>query len=92
MSLLDKFTNDDKQNSDDKHKEDALNFENKCLINECNNGREVLRNDYPEIYDKLATEMGETRFNDDILYNSEIRNLKKHWTRDRNFLDNIHDE
>ena len=66
-----------KQNLEDKHKEDAFTFENRCQVNECNTGRENLRNDYPEIYDKLRTEMGESRFNDDILYNSEIVDMRK---------------
>jgi hypothetical protein len=83
---------DNEQNLDYKHKEDALAFENKCIENECNNGREILRNDYPEIYDKLITNMGESRFNDDILYNSEIRNIRKIWSKNGKYLDNLKEE
>ena len=40
MGLLDKFLDDKEQNSIIKHREDALTFENKCLENECNKGRD----------------------------------------------------
>lgn len=73
-------------------REEAQNFENKCQENECNKGRDTLRNDYPEIYDRLITKMGEVRFKDDILYNSEIRNIKKLWSKNEDFLDNLNIE
>jgi hypothetical protein len=89
MGLLDNFLDDKEQNLNDKHKEEALAFENKCLENECNNGRDILRNEYPEIYDKLITNMGESRFNDDILYNSEIKNIRKIWSKKGESFDNL---
>jgi hypothetical protein len=92
MGLLDKIVGDNEQNQEENNKEDALTFENKCIENECNNGREILRKDYPEIYDKLITQMGESRFNDDILYNSEIRNVRKILARNGNYLDDLKEE
>ena len=92
MTLKDWLTDENKQNLNYKHNEEAHIFENKCIENECNNGREILRNNYPDIYDKLITEMGESRFNDDILYNSEIRNIRKIWTKNGKYLDNLKEE
>jgi hypothetical protein len=91
MGLLDKFLDDKEKILNDNHKEEALAFENKCLENECNNGRDILQNDYPEIYDKLITNMGKSRFNDDILYNSEIRNIRKIWSKKGEYIDNLID-
>ena len=92
MRLKDWLTDESKQNTEDKHIEEAINFENRCQENECNNGREILKNDYPDIYDKLRTEMGESRFNDDILYNSEIRNVRKIWVKDGKYINEIKEE
>jgi len=86
MGLLDKLVDNPKQNLKHKHLEEALVFENRCQENECTKGRENLRNDYPEIYNKLKTEMGESRFNDDILYNSEVRNLSKVWKKAKEYI------
>lgn len=87
MGFIEKIVNDERHYQ--LLREEAQNFENKCQENECNKGRDILRNDYPEIFDKLITKMGEIRFNDDILYNSEIRNIKKLWSKDENFLDKL---
>jgi hypothetical protein len=92
MTLLDKLRIDGEHDSEVKNKEYALIFENRCQENECNEGREILRNDYPKIYDMLITKMGESRFNDDILYNSEIRNVRKVLTKDDNYLNKIKEE
>ena len=61
----------------------------KYLVNECNSGRENLRDDYPDFYDKLKTEMGESRFNDDIIYNSEIKSVRKVWLKNSKYLNNL---
>ena len=92
MGLVAWLPDERKQNPEDKRIEDAFTFENKCQENECNKGRDVLRNDYPDIYDKLRTEMGESRFNDDLLYNFEIRNVRKVWVKDGKYLDDLKEE
>ena len=92
MGFLDLLDDRSKQNPEDKHKEDAFTFENRCQVNECNSGRENLRNDYPDIYDKLRTEIGESRFNDDILYNSEIVSIRKNMLKNKNYLEDLKEE
>lgn len=88
MGLLDWLSNGNNQKLEDNNMQNKFSIE-KYLVNECNSGRENLRDDYPDFYDKLKTEMGESRFNDDIIYNSEIKSVRKVWLKNSKYLDNL---
>ena len=83
MGLLDWLAEKNNQNFEENQTDYKFSLE-RYLVNECSCGRDNLKNDYPDFYDKLRTEMGESRFNDDLLYNSEIKNVRKILIKDRN--------
>lgn len=92
MRKLDWLSDVNKRRQEDKHKDYAYSFQSKCQVNECNNGREILQNDYPYVYNKMRMEMAEDRFNDDILYNSEIVSIRKDMVKNKNYLDDLKEQ